>query len=114
MHELGIAQSALDLALDRARAEKASRIRGICMRVGALSGVDPEALEFAFTAILPGTAAEGAVVKIERLPIVLHCPVCGRDFRPPADLAFDCPSCGHGGATLKQGRELELVHLEVT
>ena len=114
MHELGIAQSALDLALDRARSEKASRILGLVIRVGALSGVDPEALEFAFTAILPGTAAEGAAVKIEYLPVLLHCPGCGRDFTPSGALAFDCPSCGHGGATLKQGRELDLVRLEVT
>jgi hydrogenase nickel incorporation protein HypA/HybF len=113
MHELGIAQSALDLALDRARAEKALRVSGIVIRVGVLSGVDRDALEFAFTAILPGTAAEGASVRIEPVPVLLHCPGCGRDFAPPDELAFECPSCGNQGATIRQGRELDLVRLEL-
>jgi hydrogenase nickel incorporation protein HypA/HybF len=113
MHELGIAQSALELALERARAEKASRVSGIVIRVGALSGVDRGALEFAFAAILPGTAAEGASVRIEPVPILLHCPKCGLDFAPPDELAFECPSCGNPASTIKQGRELDLVRLEL-
>lgn len=113
MHELGIAESALALALAEAKKAGASRVRRIVIRVGALSGVDPEALNFAFVAILPGTAAEGATVQIDPVAAVAYCPDCQQDFTPDTDHFFECPTCGHLCATIKQGRELDLMRLEM-
>ncbi|HUL53423.1 MAG TPA: hydrogenase maturation nickel metallochaperone HypA [Opitutaceae bacterium] len=113
MHELGIAQSALELALAHARKAGAARVRRLVIRVGALSGVDPEALDFAFAAILPGTAAEGAAVQIDPVAAVAYCPDCQQDFTPDTDHFFECPKCGRLCATIKQGRELDLMRLEV-
>jgi hydrogenase nickel incorporation protein HypA/HybF len=113
MHELGIAESALQVALDRARNEGASRVLRMVIRVGALSGVDPDALRFAFAAILPGTAAEGAALQIDPIPALAHCRDCERDFVPDTDLFFECPTCGRLCSTLKQGRELDLIRLEI-
>ena len=113
MHELGIAESALRLALDRARAEGAARVARIVIRVGALSGVDPEALHFAFTAILPGTAAEGATVQIDPVPAVAYCPDCAQNFTLNENFFCECPKCGRPSAAIKQGRELDLVRLEL-
>jgi hydrogenase nickel incorporation protein HypA/HybF len=114
MHELGIAESALELALEQARQAGATRVLRIVVRVGALSGVDPEALQFAFSAVLPGTAAEGAAVQIDPVPAVAYCPDCGRDFQPDVHLFFECPACGRVCRTIKQGRELDLMQLELT
>jgi hydrogenase nickel incorporation protein HypA/HybF len=113
MHELGIAESALKLALAQARGAGATQLRRIVIRVGALSGVDAEALRFAFTAILPGTAAEGAAVQIDPVAAIAYCPACQKDFSPDTDHFFECPTCGQLCATLKQGRELDLVRLEM-
>ena len=82
MHELGIAESALEVALAQATAAGATRVLRMVIRVGALSGVDPEALRFAFTAILPGTPAEGAAVQIDSVAAVAYCPDCRQDFVP--------------------------------
>ncbi len=113
MHELGIAESALRVALDRAQNEGASRVLRMVIRVGALSGVDPEALRFAFTAILPGTPAEGAALQIDPVPALAYCHDCEQDFVPETDHFFECPTCGRLCSTLKQGRELDLVCLEI-
>ncbi len=113
MHELGIAESALQIALDRAKTEGASRVLRMVIRVGALSGVDPEALRFAFTVILPGTAADGADLQIDPVVALAHCPDCRKDFVPDTNHFFECPVCGRLCATVKQGRELDLVHLEL-
>lgn len=113
MHELGIAESALRAALAEARIAGAARVARMVLRVGAFSGVDAEALRFAFTAILPGTAAEGAVVEIDPVAAVAHCPDCRQDFSPDGDLLFECPVCGRVSSAIKQGRELELTRLEV-
>jgi hydrogenase nickel incorporation protein HypA/HybF len=113
MHELGIAESALRTALAEAQLAGAARVARIGVRVGAFSGVDAEALRFAFTAILPGTAAEGAALDIDPVAAVAHCPDCRLDFSPDADYLFECPKCGRVSTAIKQGRELELTRLEV-
>jgi hydrogenase nickel incorporation protein HypA/HybF len=113
MHELGIAESALDMALAQATAAGATRVLRLVIRVGTLSGVDPEALRFAFTAILPGTPAEGAALQIDSVTALAYCPDCQQDFVPDTNHFFECPTCGRLSATVKQGRELDLVRLEI-
>ena len=62
MHEFSIMQSALNQALREARLAGAARVHEIRLRIGVLSGVVPDALQFAFEALTPGTFAEGAAV----------------------------------------------------
>jgi hydrogenase nickel incorporation protein HypA/HybF len=68
MHESGLMQTALDFACDRAREAGATDIRRIVLRVGEASGVDPDALRFAFEAMVPGTFAGQATLEIEHAP----------------------------------------------
>ncbi len=113
MHELGLADAALQLAFDEARKANASRVARIVIRVGALSGVDPEALRFALEVLAKGTSADGAAMEIEPVEAIAHCNQCQREF--PAELAslFECPQCGRSSCDLKEGRELHLVRLEL-
>ncbi len=113
MHELGIATAALEQVLAQARQAGAHQVARIGLRVGTLSGVDADALQFAFEAILPGTAADGAIIEIDPVAAVAHCPDCQRDFAAPDDYFCACPRCGRISTTLKQGRELELTRLEI-
>ena len=69
MHEVGLMQTALEIALRHAHRHGAGRIHGRTLRVGPLSGAVPEALEFAFDVIAQGTIAEGARLVIRRVPI---------------------------------------------
>jgi hydrogenase nickel incorporation protein HypA/HybF len=112
MHELAIMKSALDLALDQARQGGAGRVQVIRLRIGALSGVVPEALQFAFEALTPGTLAEGAQLAIEQVPARFWCAVCAREFTA-ADLIAQCPDCRELSGDLRTGRELELTSLEI-
>ncbi len=114
MHELGIAESALDLTLRHAKDAGASKVERIVLRVGQLSGVDADALRFAFEAILPGSAAEGAALQIDAIPAVAFCPACRLEFVPDQAFFLECPSCGWPTTTIRQGRELDLVRLEMT
>jgi len=113
MHEVGVMQSTLRIALERAAGEGAQRIHRLTMRVGPLSGVVPEALEFAFDVLARGTLAEGATLDVERVPMICSCPDCGLEF--PSDDAFcECPRCHRFGVEVRCGRELELASLEVS
>lgn len=112
MHEAGLMQSALELAFTYARDAGATHIRQMRLRVGDLSGVVPEALQIAFDAATPGTAADGAELALERVSVMCKCELCGVEFRPD-DIIYACPHCGEISSCLRQGRELELISLEV-
>jgi hydrogenase nickel incorporation protein HypA/HybF len=112
MHELSIMESALDQALAQARAAGAARILTIRLRVGALTGVVPDALTFAFEALAPGTLAEGAQLAIESVAARFWCPACNREFTSTDSFA-QCPDCGGLSGDLRSGRELELASLEI-
>jgi hydrogenase nickel incorporation protein HypA/HybF len=113
MHELGIMQSTLEAALRQARAAGASRIHEVRLRVGRLSGVVPEALNFAFETLRAGTLAAEARLEIEAVPATLWCAGCQAEFESPEFLC-DCPRCGRVSGELRRGRELEFVSMEVS
>jgi hydrogenase nickel incorporation protein HypA/HybF len=105
MHEAGLMQTALELAAAHARAAGAVRIHRLCLRVGDLSGVVPEALEFAFRALSVGGPAEGAVLEIERVPATIH---------DAADGPWETVRDGAGGRSRNRRTDLELTALEVS
>ena len=113
MHEVGLMQGILDAAGERADQHGAERIHRISLLVGALSGVVPEALEFAFQVLSPDTASEGAVLEIERVPVLCLCPACDADFEP-ADYVYECPQCRRITDRVLRGRELQIVSIEVS
>jgi hydrogenase nickel incorporation protein HypA/HybF len=105
-------ESALNVALEQAREHGASKVHVLRLRIGALSGVVPEALQFAFEALASGTPAEGAELVIEPVPARFWCERCGREFEA-GDLFSECPVCSRPSGDLRAGREMELVSMEV-
>ena len=105
-------EGALEMALVKAREAGAQRLLRLRLRIGALSGVVPEALQFAFEALTPGTIAEGAELAIDRVPARFWCAACAREFASD-DLFADCPGCHRPSGDLRAGRELELASLEI-
>ena len=114
MHEVGIMESALAAVLQRAREQGAHRVHRIVLRSGSLSGVEPEALRFAFDVVTRGTAAAGAELAIDAVPALAHCPDCNVDFAAESGFIFSCPHCNRLCGELRQGRELELTRIEMS
>jgi hydrogenase nickel incorporation protein HypA/HybF len=112
VHEASLMASALELACAHAREAGASRVQRVRLRVGELSGVVPEALEFAFAALTTSGPAQGAVLEIEAVPAVYWCADCQGEFDAHAATP-ECPRCGVWSHRLKHGLELELSTLEV-
>lgn len=113
MHELGVMEATLRAAAEAAREVGAGRIQRLLLRVGRLSGVEPEALRLAFDALRPGTLAERAQLDLEIVPVLCRCRGCHLEFAPE-DFVFLCPRCGIPSADTLQGRELELAAVEVS
>lgn len=113
MHEVGLMREVIDAAVAEAARHQATRVHAVTLRVGALAGVEPEALAFAFEVAAAGTTAEGATLTIEPVPVRCHCPYCMLDFDPPG-WVFRCPKCATLHVNRVQGAELELARLEVS
>ncbi len=66
MHEMGIAQSVIEIAERTLAGRPGATLHGIGLRLGELSGVDTESLTFCFDCLKGETACAGAVLRIER------------------------------------------------
>jgi len=104
-------QDAMTIVLDHAARADARRVRSISMRVGEISGVAPDALQFAFQVVSRETSAEGARLDIETVPVVCRCRTCRRDFEP-ANAFYNCPYCGTS-TEIMRGKEFQVVSIEV-
>lgn len=107
-------ESALDAVRREARTQHARRVERIVLRVGAISGVEPESLRFAFDALARDTIAAGARLDIECVPARVHCRSCAQDFTAGRGYIFRCPRCGDFSGEVREGRELELSRIEFT
>lgn len=68
MHEAKLCLALLDLAERRAADAGAARILALELAVGEWAGVAPEALAAAFPLCAAGTRAEGAELRVARVP----------------------------------------------
>lgn len=109
MHELGITQDLVDLIVQQAAGRPVVRVR---VRVGRLSGLDPEALRFCFGPCSAGTIAAAAALEIEAVPGQGRCQGCGTTF-PLEDYVGLCPACGGSHLEVTGGDDFVLTTLEV-
>lgn len=107
MHELSIAESLVEQLTALARREGAARVARVDLRVGALSGVDPEALAFAFPVAAEGTVAEGADLVARLVPARATCRACGAETESDSCFAV-CTRCASPDLTFQGGRDLTL------
>jgi hydrogenase nickel incorporation protein HypA/HybF len=112
MHELSIAHSLVELAVEAAENARMKRVQALYLKLGVLSGVIKEALEFSFDVVIEGTPLEGARLVIEDVPVTVFCPDCQEAHKLPEPLPMRCPVCGTKTGQVLEGRELELYALE--
>lgn len=109
MHELALADAIVEIANEHARGKQVVRVE---LEVGRLRQVVPEALRFAFDLCADGTAAEGAELAIEEIPVSLACRSCGGRTEVAA-LPLACLRCGGFDVEVVRGEEFQVVALEL-
>jgi hydrogenase nickel incorporation protein HypA/HybF len=113
MHELSVCQALLDQVEGIAHDRNACEVTEINVRVGPLSGVEPELLQQAFRIACAGTLAEGARLNLSSMPIRVHCRTCGAETEAvPARLV--CGECGDWRTRLVSGDDLLLTTVELS
>jgi hydrogenase nickel incorporation protein HypA/HybF len=109
MHELALAEAILAIATAHAGD---GRINAVEVQVGHLRQVVPEALRFNFELVAKGTAADGADLVIDEVPITARCRACATNAELP-EFPLRCPRCGALDVDLTGGEELLVSALEV-
>jgi len=112
MHEVSLMAEAVRMAVDAAQSAGATRVLKLRLRIGRLSAVVPEAMQFAFDVVCRDTMAEGASLEIELVPAAGWCPICRAEFEC-ADFFNECPRCRTVSGDLRRGRELEIASVEM-
>ena len=112
MHELSIAISIVELAEEEAE-RRGVQIDAVHLRLGALSGVVKDALLSCYEMACENTRLQGSRLVIEEVPVVIACPSCRAQHALRSVQLFCCPECGTPCAEIVQGRELEVVALEI-
>lgn len=88
------------------------RVTRVCLEVGQLQAVVPDALRFSFDVCARGTRLEGARLEVVEIRGRARCDACGREQAIELGIPLPC-ACGSADVTVLAGRELRIREVEV-
>ncbi len=112
MHESSLARQLLEVVLDRAAREGASRVLRVRGWVAETEALSRESLAMHFAARARGTPAEAAELELAVIHVEARCRGCGERYAPDHHVLV-CPRCGATDAELSGPTGLGLTALEV-
>ena len=111
MHEISLVRNIFQTLEDEFPGEM-DRIRGIHLRVGLLSNVQPILMQNAFNAVLEDEQGyRHTSLHVEVLHILIHCNDCDKDSEVKYS-KFVCSHCGKPSRNIIQGEELMISKVE--
>jgi hydrogenase nickel incorporation protein HypA/HybF len=113
MHELSIAMSIVEMAQEEAERRGGVQISAVHLKLGILSGVVKEALLSSYEMACEGTVLQGSRLVVEEIAVIVFCPRCQMPRAPSSIQLFCCAECGTPTSEIVQGKEIEVVALEM-
>ncbi len=112
MHEFSIVDSLLHLAEEHASKHNAKKVTKLEIKIGVLSGVEPELLQTAFDTFKEGTICEESEFIMKIQPVVVKCQNCGFEGELSKD-EYLCPKCQSAEIKIIDGEDMYLMSLEL-
>lgn len=112
MHEMAVCNELLAQVRASAVQHGARSVGTVTVRIGALSGVEPDLLERAFTVARAGDYTAQARLVIETIGVRIRCRACGNENDAAANRLL-CNACGGYTVDLVGGDELLLASIEL-
>ena len=112
MHEIGIAASVVDAVRSELSQRPGARAIAVGLRIGELSGVEPNSLTFGFESLVIGTDLASLRLEIYLRARMQHCLDCNARFRAER-FTLECPQCGSVRSRCVSGDELEIAWIEI-
>ena len=112
MHELSLCEGILRVIEEQAAEHRYSSVKAVWLEVGALAGVEVEALRFGFDVVMRDSIASGARLEILAIAGQAWCMQCSKNV--VITQRFDsCSECGSYKLRVTGGEELRIRELEV-
>lgn len=112
MHEYSIVQSLLDSCEEHAKANESTNVTKVIVKIGVLSGVEPDLLQTAFDTFKEKTVCDKAEFIINRQKIVISCLSCDEESTLEEN-DFCCPTCQSNKVKVIDGEDMYLMSLEM-
>ena len=109
VHEFSIAEALAAQVLSHAPA--GARVREVEIRIGALRGLEPDALRMCWDSVTFGTPLAGTGLTVDLRPWSIECSSCGRAWT--SSVPFVSCECGNRTPTPLGSDELDLVAISV-
>lgn len=112
MHEMSLCESILQVLEQQAEAQQYSKVKTVWLEIGALAGVETDALRFSFDVVVQGSIADHAKLEIIEIPGQAWCMPCNRNV--VVQQLYDlCPHCGSHQLQVNSGDQMRIKELEV-
>ncbi|PRM87857.1 hydrogenase maturation nickel metallochaperone HypA [Aliarcobacter cryaerophilus] len=111
MHEYSIVQSLLESCEDHARANDAKKVTKVVVKIGVLSGVEPDLLQTAFDTFKEKTICDSAEFLINIQKVEIFCNKCKANSTLQKN-EFSCPKCQSVDLKVTDGEDMYLMSLE--
>ncbi len=112
MHELSLCENILQVLEQQADVQQYRKVKTVWLEIGALAGVEIEALRFSFDMVMQGSLADQAHLEIIEIPGQAWCSSCNRDVF--VEQRYDlCSHCGSHQLQVNRGDQMRIKELEV-
>ena len=112
MHEYSIVQSLLDSCDKNAKENNATKVIKVVVKIGVMSGVEPELLKTAFDTFKEKTICEEAEFIINMQSVVVKCNECQKESTLK-ELKYTCQICDSLDLEIIDGEDMYLMQLEL-
>jgi len=112
MHEYSIVQSLLDSCEENAKQNNAKEITKVVVKIGVLSGVEPDLLQIAFDTFKEKTICENSEFIMNIQPVLIQCQKCGEESELKKH-EYSCPKCESIEINILDGEDMYLMQLEM-
>lgn len=112
MHELSVCQALIAQVEQIAAQHAATGVKSVHLRLGPLSGVEPQLLQDAYPMACAGSVAAGSVLLIDLAPLKVKCQTCGAETQASPNRLL-CGQCGDYHTQVVSGDEMLLMSVEL-
>jgi hydrogenase nickel incorporation protein HypA/HybF len=109
---MALAMSVLQIVEETARRHDARCVSAVCLEIGGLSHVEPDALRFSFDIVTRNSLAEGARLEIVITEGRAWCMRCSETVALER-LGDPCPGCGRYQLQVTGGDDMRVRDIEI-
>jgi|TARA_R110002050_G_scaffold5268_1_gene23863 hydrogenase nickel incorporation protein HypA/HybF len=113
LHEYSIVQSLLESCEEHAKANNATKVTKVVVKIGILSGVEPDLLQTAFDTFKEKTICDECEFIVNKQKIVIECQDCEEESTLKKN-EFTCPKCNSSNIRVVDGEDMYLMSLEMS